>query len=358
MSKVKEVKADSVPETMVNAVPEVKPEVKPEIKPEIPRKLLTIEESEQWLKDNQLPYINSIDAGKPVLLLELPTTLCDVPLSMLRGSREANPDFPFFVNDIKENGIRHNLLGRLVYVNGQVVYEVLDGFQRLTVAKKIGLPVVPVKIDASVTLEDSIGCNVQRFTTTNSEIMNAILLMIDEKRFTYAGAAKSLNISQDKVDKYLKVSQLPENIQELLRGNKISLQAALAFLKVKGTQILDEKQKENLYSQAKAGLIAKDIEHTIALEIDQIKAQKQRGVIKGKKLEYVHREVFSRDRFNEGYAKAKLAEEQAEVDGKQLTKEQKTILDFCLFCLTSTEEDIRKGRINWEEKHPVEVPVK
>src|SRR5918997_6624708 len=128
-------------------------------------------------------------------------------------------------------------------------FEIVAGERRWRAAQVAGLhevPVVVVEIDDKTSLEYAILENVQRADLNPIEEAAGYERLMSEFSYTQADLAAILGKSRSHLANTLRLLNLPESIQELLIGNRITSGHARALLSVKDPEgvarrILDEK---------------------------------------------------------------------------------------------------------------------
>jgi ParB-like chromosome segregation protein Spo0J len=203
---------------------------------------------------------------------------------------------------------------------------------------------------------DSIADNVHSFENTNNELMVAIKDLLLSGTFTYEQAEKKLHISRSRIDKILGIVTLPQVIQDKLKSKELTFSAAEALVKVNKSRTLDTKQKEDLYQKAIGGMKTDDLKTVIQSAIDTTEAIKKATGKTGEVVGYIHREVYSRERMDETHDLILSIVRQKEVDEEELTSDEQECLRIVKYVYQFTDDDVTKGKIAWETKHP--APVK
>jgi len=146
-------------------------------------------------------------------------------------------------NSIRDYGVLQPLLvSRVRKEEGQVEYQLIAGERRLLASKIAGLNQVPVIIKEPTDkekLEVSIIENVQRLDLNAIEKAVAFKRLQDEFNFLQKDIARLCGRSRESVANTMRLLELPEEIRQAVRENKISEGHARAILMAKEP----EKQK-------------------------------------------------------------------------------------------------------------------
>lgn len=166
-------------------------------------------------------------------------------------------------SSIKEHGILQPLLVSETLAGE---YELIAGERRLRASKLAGLKEVPVIVRNAKELEKlelSLIENIQRQDLNPIEKAESYQKLVVDFGLTHDEAAKKLGISRAQFSNFLRLLNLPVNIQKGLSENKISLGQAKVLLEVK-----DNSKREQIYHQAAtSGLTVEDTKK----QVDKIK---------------------------------------------------------------------------------------
>lgn len=210
------------------------------------------------------------------------------------------------IASIKEKGVLQPILVR--EVSGG--YEVVAGERRLKAARALALDEVPAivkQVSDQEALVIALVENIQREELNSIEEAHAFKRLIEEFKYTQDTVAQSVGKDRSTISNTMRLLNLPDEIQDALISNKISMGHARTLLSVddaheqrklfdKAVQKgLSVRELENLTkgfsstSQQRAKLKAKEKNHEIVyLEEDlqqvlgtkvRIQAQKKRGKI-------------------------------------------------------------------------------
>lgn len=163
-------------------------------------------------------------------------------------------------DSIKEHGILQPLLvSRLELEQGQVEYQLVAGERRLLSAKMVGLTQVPVLVREPTEkekLEVSLIENVQRLDLNPMEKAEAYKRLQEEFNFLQKDIAKLVGKSREAVANTIRLLDLPAELEEALREEKISEGHARAMLAVENPQ----KQKALFVRTLRDGLNVREVE--------------------------------------------------------------------------------------------------
>lgn len=140
-------------------------------------------------------------------------------------------------DSIKENGIINPIVVRKL---SDQKYEILAGERRFRAAEKAGLTTVPVTIiDADDKKALTIGLieNLQREDLNVLETAEGINRLITEFRFSHEEVARAVGRSRSAVSNLIRLLNLPDFVQELIRKDQLQMGHARALLS------LDEDQQ-------------------------------------------------------------------------------------------------------------------
>ncbi len=140
-------------------------------------------------------------------------------------------------------------------------YELIAGERRLRAAKELGLETVPVIIsppgtDPKVVQEIALVENIQREDLNALDVAYAFQALIDEFSITQEQLAERVGKNRATVTNFLRLLKLPEQVQALVRAQKISQGHARALL-----GLPNREQQEGLAEQiVEQGLSVRAVE--------------------------------------------------------------------------------------------------
>ncbi len=133
-------------------------------------------------------------------------------------------------NSIKEHGVIQPITVRKI---GQNRYQIISGERRFRASQNAGLTEIPVFVrvaDDQTMLEMAIIENVQRKDLNAIEIALSYQRLIDECNITQEQVGDRVSKSRASVTNYLRLLNLPDEIQAGIRDEKISMGHARALL--------------------------------------------------------------------------------------------------------------------------------
>ena len=211
--------------------------------------------------------------------------------------KEFNQDgLKALADSIKEHGILQPLLVSRIpqkESGGYTEYQLVAGERRLLAAKMAGLSQVPVIVRDSTEQEKLVVAlveNVQREDLNALEKAEAYKKLQDEFKFLQKDIAKLVGKSRESVANVLRLLDLPLEIKDGLKENKISEGHARAILAVQDTQ----KQKDFFATVVRNGLNVRETESLVQkFNIWQpVKRQISAASKEIKNLEEKIREIF------------------------------------------------------------------
>lgn len=169
----------------------------------------------------------------------------------------------FLAGSIKEHGVLQPLLvSRIEKDSGQTEYQLVAGERRLLAAKMAGLTQVPVIVREPTEQEKlvvSIVENVQRLDLGPLEKAEAYKRLQEEFNFLQKDIAKLVGKSREAVANTMRLIDLPRDIKQALKDEKISEGHARAMLAVEDPQ----KQKIVFNKTVRNGLNVREVESLI-----------------------------------------------------------------------------------------------
>ena len=163
-------------------------------------------------------------------------------------------------DSIKEHGILQPLLvSRIEEESGVVGYQLVAGERRLLAAKMVGLSQVPVMVRDATQQEKLIFSlieNVQRLDLNAMEKAEAYKRLQQEFNFQQKDIARLVGKSREAVANTLRLFDLPGDIKEALRQEKISEGHARAILAIQDPT----KQNTLFIRTVRDGLSVRDVE--------------------------------------------------------------------------------------------------
>ncbi|MGI6462337.1 MAG: ParB/RepB/Spo0J family partition protein [Candidatus Scatomorpha sp.] len=163
-------------------------------------------------------------------------SVSEVPIERLSpGKAQPRKDFAGeSIAELAASISEHGLISPIIVREfSEGIYEIIAGERRWRAAKLVGLSEVPVRVieasDAKAA-ELSIVENIQRKDLNAIEEASAIKALGEEYALSHEELAKKLGISRPAITNKLRLLNLPEEIQKLLRDGKISPGHARALI--------------------------------------------------------------------------------------------------------------------------------
>lgn len=123
-------------------------------------------------------------------------------------------------------------------------YELISGERRFRASQLAGLAKIPVLVRSSssnsISAQAALIENIQRVDLNPIEIAKSLRSMIEEFGFNQEDLARRIGKNRSTVANYLRLLALPENIQDSIKSERITMGHAKAILS------LDEVEKQNL----------------------------------------------------------------------------------------------------------------
>lgn len=144
-------------------------------------------------------------------------------------------------DSIKRNGIMQPILVRKT---GGNAYEIIAGERRWRAAKMAGLATVPVivrEMNDQQALELAIVENIQRQDLSPLDEASGYQRLIDEFGYTQEELAATVGKSRSHVSNLLRLLGLPDDIRQLLEGEKLTVGHARALLGATNPQALAQE---------------------------------------------------------------------------------------------------------------------
>ena len=178
------------------------------------------------------------DVGDEAAVLERTRSQRRVPIEFLkpnpRNPRRAFADAELdeLAASIRERGIIQPILVRSVR-GAMDQYEIIAGERRWRASQRAGLhdvPVILLEVDDRQALELAIIENVQRTDLNALEEAGGYQALADEFKYSQDDIAKIVGKSRSHVANTLRLTRLPEGVQNLIRTGKLSAGHARALL--------------------------------------------------------------------------------------------------------------------------------
>jgi ParB family chromosome partitioning protein len=164
-------------------------------------------------------------------------------------------------DSIRDHGVLQPLLvSRMENEPGVIEYQLIAGERRLLASKMVGLAQVPVIIkdpSEQQKLEVSIVENVQRLDLNSMEKAEAYKRLQEEFKYLQKDIAKLVGRSRESVANTMRLLDLPDEVKQALRDERISEGHARAILAVNDPQ----RQREVFIRTVRDGLNVREVEN-------------------------------------------------------------------------------------------------
>ncbi len=208
------------------------------------------------------------------------------------------------LENLKNSIIAHGLISPIAVrysING---YELISGERRLRAfilagMKKITAYIINVKSDEEM-LELAIIENVQRENLNPIEVAHGYNRLIEEYKYTQEQVAERVGKDRSTVTNFLRLLRLPDSVQDMLRGKKISMGHARALLGINDKSHIIAAAKEIIdkgLSVRATETLVKDIEIgkvKFAFDGKKITTQKEKKEIVEKEVALQLEEIENR----------------------------------------------------------------
>jgi ParB family chromosome partitioning protein len=220
---------------------------------------ITVVPSEQ----EQVPVVR--DEHKYPQDKELEKSKSELPLSSIRPNPYQPRQF-WDENELKElaESIRQNGVIQPILVRpaGDGQYEIIAGERRFRAAQIAGLSAIPVLIRQATEeqmLELALVENIHRADLNPIERAQAYQKYIQSFSLTQTEAAQRLGEDRSVISNYLRLLDLPADVQEMLKAGQLSMGHARAILALQ-----DEEVRRKLANRAMAGrLSVREVEQIV-----------------------------------------------------------------------------------------------
>lgn len=212
--------------------------------------------------------MNSLGKGLSALIPEIKKAEGKTPDEIEINKIKPNPHQPrkhfdeLTLSELAASIKEHGILQPLIVSKTDSGYELIAGERRLKAAKKIGLKTVPAIIRTPTEqqkLELSMIENIQRHNLNPIEEATAYQKLNDHFGMTHEQIAKKIGKSRASVTNIIRLLELPQEIQEGLEKEKISVGHAKVLL-----EIDDENRQFALYQKiVRQNLTVRELESEI-----------------------------------------------------------------------------------------------
>lgn len=187
-----------------------------------------------------------IEEIKKGVLDYIPPELIDTDWCLLRHVEPDTIEYQDLKNSVKERGVLETILIRRIKPkDGEVTLSLIDGLNRLTAAKEIGLKTVPCNILDDVSDDEALSLQVQanlfQIQTRKADFAKAIRLLVERNQDTMSisALAKITNCRVSYLRDLLKLTKLPEEIQQLVNEGIVTMRNALLLTQLPKDELFD-----------------------------------------------------------------------------------------------------------------------
>ena len=203
--------------------------------------------------------------GLDALITQAPESQEHKVLQIEASKIKTNPSQPrkrFSLNELEElktSISREGILQPILVRESGGQYEVVAGERRLRAAKDLGMHAVPavvLEISDARMMEIALIENIHRENLNPIELSQAFQQLIKLKSWTQEALAENLGLSRSGVTNTLRLLELPEDMQNAISRNQISMGHAKVLLSVS-----DPKEQRLLFERiAEDRLSVRDLE--------------------------------------------------------------------------------------------------
>jgi ParB family transcriptional regulator, chromosome partitioning protein len=178
------------------------------------------------------------DVGNEAQMLERTRSQRRVPVEFLKPNARnprrtfAEEELTELADSIRERGIIQPILARTVR-GAMDQFEIVAGERRWRAAQRAGLhdvPIIVLEVDDRQALELAIIENVQRSDLNALEEAGGYQALADEFKYSQDEIAKIVGKSRSHVTNTLRLTRLPEGVQNYIRSGKLSAGHARALI--------------------------------------------------------------------------------------------------------------------------------
>ena len=222
--------------------------------------------------------------------------IIDINLSELR----ANPYQPRKVfndeslKDLSESIKEHGVFQPIIVKKSIKGYEIIAGERRVRASKMAGLTTIPAiirNLDDEQMMEIALLENLQRENLSSIEEAQAYKTMIDSLHLTQDELSKKVGKSRSHITNILGLLRLPEEVQDMVAANKISMGHARVLSKLESDEKIIQMAREIVEKK----LPVRDIEQESEKENKKVKIERH---VKSQSNEFKYVEDLLRDKLD------------------------------------------------------------
>ncbi|WP_210610734.1 ParB/RepB/Spo0J family partition protein [Priestia flexa] len=188
------------------------------------------------------------------------------------------------IEELKQSILHHGILQPIVARRSIKGYEILAGERRFRAAKEANLTTVPVIVkdfSEKQMMELALLENLQREDLTPIEEAMAYHLLIEKLDMTQEQLAARLGKSRPHIANYLRLLQLPEEVQMLISNNEISMGHGRTLAGLKNKSLLPKVIKKIKTEQLNVRQLEAYVSHlnqSVSRETKKEKPQKTKDI--------------------------------------------------------------------------------
>lgn len=169
---------------------------------------------------------------------------------------------PDTLNELAQSISKSGILQPILVVPEDERYKIIVGERRWRAAQKAGLKKIPALIrsmEAATQIEASLIENIQRDDLNPLDIAHAYQTMIKTLDYTQAQVAEKVGKDRASVANYIRLLQLPQEVQYCLANRSLSMGHARALLSLEDPEV----QKSIAEQIVKKNLSVREVEQTV-----------------------------------------------------------------------------------------------
>jgi len=171
---------------------------------------------------------------------------------------------PDTLNELAQSISKSGILQPILVVPEDERYKIIVGERRWRAAQKAGLKKIPALIrsmEAATQIEASLIENIQRDDLNPLDIAHAYQTMIKTLDYTQAQVAEKVGKDRASVANYIRLLQLPQEVQYYLANRSLSMGHARALLSLEDPEV----QKSIAEQIVKKNLSVREVEQTVKI---------------------------------------------------------------------------------------------
>ena len=176
----------------------------------------------------------------------VPPDIIDTNWCLLRHVEPSTIEYQDLKNSIKERGVLETILiRRIKKEGGEVTLSLIDGLNRLTASRELSLQLVPCNILDNVDDDEALCLQVQanlfQIQTKKADFAKALKILVDRNKDTMsmANLSKITNCRVSYLRDLLKLTKLPEEIQQFVNEGIINVRNAILLAQLPYEEMFD-----------------------------------------------------------------------------------------------------------------------